>query len=403
MRYLKTVSRRSQDGLKTDPSYTTDVTRALYNLIFLYLESGRDREAENTLQELERVVSNFFEENPHEATEFIPLAIGPSKFVILLSTGEFEKEIEEFKELIKSGKNFIGDITNSRFLWYIALFCGSLGIMLKRTNRLTEANEAFEEALEFTRIGYEREPRTFIQLNGMLLNNLAILQCQQKRIAEATSGFHESLRIFRQLADQTPELYSPYLAQAINNYAIHLRQTGNLKQAESAIREALIIRRKRAEKNPDYYLYQVASSLNNLGVILAEAKKLHKARDALLEAYQLRKTLFEKAPKLYSQDYATTLTNLGLIMKRLDSLQEAGQYYREAISIWEPLAANAPDTYQRYLTQSLVNLAFLHSTNKDSSDDFNSIMKKLQKLGVSSLPESEVWIENEEEYIRIPD
>jgi hypothetical protein len=90
-------------------------------------------------------------------------------------------------------------------------------------------------------------------------------------------------------------------------------------------------------------------------------------------------------------------------MKRLDMLQEAEQYHREAIRIWESLAAKAPDTYQRYLTQSLENLALLHSTNKDSSDELNSIMKRLQKLGVSSLPESEVWFENEEEFFRIPD
>ena len=90
-------------------------------------------------------------------------------------------------------------------------------------------------------------------------------------------------------------------------------------------------------------------------------------------------------------------------MKHLEKLQEAEQYYQEAIRIWESLAAKAPDTYQRYLTQSLVNLAFLHSTNQASSDDFDSIMKKLQKLGVSSLPENEIWFENEEEFFRIPD
>ena len=393
----------SQDGLKTDPSYVTDVNLNLYNLILLYLESGRYSEAESTLQEMVSVLSEYFSRRPSEEAELIPLITFGSKYSILLSTGEFEKEIEEFKEIFKSAHKYFDIKTDKRFLWYSTLFFLRLGIMLKRTNRLTEADDAFEEALEFVRIGYEKEPRTFIQIYGMLLNSLAIFQCQQNRISEATSGFHESLNIFRQLADQTPELYLPYLAQAINNYAIHLRQTGNLKQAESAIREALIIRRKRAEKNPDYYLYQVASSLNNMGVILAEAKKLHKARDALFEAYQLRKPLFEKAPKLYSQDYATTLTNLGLIMKRLEKLQKAEQYYQEAISIWEPLVAKAPETYHRYLTQSLGNLAFLHSVKKDSSDAFDSIMKKLQKLGVSSLPESEVWIENEEEYIRIPD
>jgi tetratricopeptide (TPR) repeat protein len=401
---LKRSFEIAQDGLKTDPSYTTDVMTALYNLIFLYLESGRDRDAENTLQELERVTSNYLEENPHEATELLPLALGPSKFIILLSTGEFEKGIEEHKEIIELIKKFIGDYkTNSRFLWYGALLTSALGFILKHTNRLIEADEAFEEALDFARIGYEREPRTFIQIYGMLLNNLAILQYQQNRISEATRGFHESLQIFRQLADQTPELFLPYLAQVINNYAIHLRQTGNHKQAESAIHEALIIRRKRAEKNPDYYLYQVASSLNNLGVILAEAKKFNKARDALFEAYQLRRNLFEKSPKLYSRDFATTLTNLGLLMNRLEMFQEAEQYYQEAIRIWEPLAAQAPDTYKRYLTQSLVNLAFLHSTNQDSSDDFDSIMKRLQKFGVSSLPENEIWFENAEEFFRIPD
>ena len=408
---LKRSYEITQEGTKTDTSYIADVHTVLYNLIILYLESGRNREAENTLQEMERVVSIHFTGRPLvvegvvlEETEYMPFLTGPARNITLLSTGEFEKEIKELEKAIESGKKYTGDYkANPNSLSLGVQGFGLLGIMLKRTNRLTQANEAFEEALECARLGYEKEPRSFIQSYGMVLNNLAILQCQLNHISEATSGFQESLRVFRQLADQTPELYLPYLAQAINNYAIHLRKTGNLKQAESAIREALIIRRKRAEKNPDYYVYQVASSLNNLGVILAEVKKFNKARDALLEAYQLRKNLFEKAPKLYSQDYATTLTNLGLIMKHLEKLQEAEQYYQEAIRIWESLAAKAPDTYQRYLTQSLVNLAFLHSTNQASSDDFDSIMKKLQKLGVSSLPENEIWFENEEEFFRIPD
>ncbi|MHA2427996.1 MAG: tetratricopeptide repeat protein, partial [Candidatus Hermodarchaeia archaeon] len=390
-----------QDGPKTDIAYTSDVTANLSNLIHLYLESGRNRDAENAFQELESVLSEYFSKRPFEEAKLMPFFIAGSKYTILLSTGEFEKGIEELKELIAFGHTLVeADKTNPRYLWDCALYYAVLGIMLKHTNRLTEANETLGEAFEFARIGYEIEPRTFIQIYGMLLNNLALLNCKQNHISEATSGFHESLRVFRQLADQTPELYMPFLAQAINNYAIHLRKIGNLKQAESAIREALIIKRKRAEKNPDYFLYQVASSLNNLGVILAEAKKLNKARDALFEAYQLRKNLFAKAPKLYSKDYATTLTNLGLIMKRLDRLQEAQQYYQEAISIWEHLAAKAPETYQRYLTLSLVNLAFLHSINKDSSDDLTSIMKTLQKLDVSSLPECEIWIETEEDTFR---
>ena len=400
---LKKSYEITQDGLDTNPSYLSDVTGALQNLIFLYLESGRISEAENAYQEMERVVFNYFEGKPLEETEVIPFLFGPSKHSIQFSTGEFKEAIGEINKVIESGQKYIeDDKTDQRTSLFVLLYFGFLGIALKHTNRLTEANDAFKEALKFARIGCEKEPRTFIQLYGFVHNNMAILQCQLNHTSEASSGFNESLRVFRQLADQTPELYLPYLAQAINNYAIHLRQTGNLKQAESTIREALSIRRKRAESNPDYFLYQVASSLNNLGVILAEGKKLHKARDALFEAYQLRKKLFEKAPKLYSRDFASTLTNLGLIMKRLDRLQEAEQYYQEAIGIWDPLAAEAPDTYQGYLTQSLVNLAFLHSANQDSSDDFNSIMKRLRKLGVSALPESEVWIELMEEYFRVP-
>ncbi len=93
-----------QDGLKADFAYITDVTLNVYNLIFLYLESGRYREAENTFQELVRVLSEYFSGRPPEEAGFLPLLRGGSKVVILLSTGEFEKGIQEYTEIIESVK-----------------------------------------------------------------------------------------------------------------------------------------------------------------------------------------------------------------------------------------------------------------------------------------------------------
>ena len=70
----------------------------------------------------------------------------------------------------------------------------------------------------------------------------------------------------------------------------------------------------------------------------------------------------------------------------------------EALEVWEPLAAKAPKTYQQHLTQNLENLAILLTETGESSDDFDAIMKWLQKLGVSSLAEEEVWIVNDEDF-----
>ncbi|MFX1342877.1 MAG: tetratricopeptide repeat protein, partial [Promethearchaeota archaeon] len=380
--------------------YVRGLIDLLHNLNVLYLESGRIDEALKGIQEISNLAANPPPIAKNDQFYLQSLAIF-YRAVFLLSTEEPQRGSEGLEAVSNYLLNLGKELTGTPIASWLGWYSNFVGICYRRVHKFAEAENVYKKGLELLRTGYETEPRSFARFLAMTLCNLATLNRQIGKLSESEIGYLESIKILQELTDQSPTVFSPALAQVFTNYAILLRQTGKLSQAESMLCEALSIRRKHAKRNPDYYRDRLATSLNNLGVVLSEANKHDEALEVFHETLQLRRNLSEKALILYSKGLASTLTNLGILMKHLGKTPEAEAHYREALKIWKRLAKKDPEAFQPTVAQNLSNLAHLLSETGSSSKSLDLVMNQLKKLGVTSLPKEEVWIENEEDFLRV--
>jgi tetratricopeptide (TPR) repeat protein len=100
----------------------------------------------------------------------------------------------------------------------------------------------------------------------MTLNNLAILYCDTQRMGEAEKAYQEALSIRRQLAQANPEAYHPDVAMTLNNLALLYSGTQRMGEAEKALTEALTLRIELARKNPAAHVRELVVGILNLGL-----------------------------------------------------------------------------------------------------------------------------------------
>ncbi|WP_423787669.1 tetratricopeptide repeat protein, partial [Klebsiella pneumoniae] len=69
--------------------------------------------------------------------------------------------------------------------------------------------------------------------------NLANLHSATERMKEAEAAYQEALSTFRELAKANPEAYLPNVAMTLSSLANLYRATERMKEAEAAYQEAL--------------------------------------------------------------------------------------------------------------------------------------------------------------------
>jgi len=170
------------------------------------------------------------------------------------------------------------------------------------------------------------------------LNLLAVVYDQTQRLKEAEAAFQEALGIYRELAKKNPTTYQRDVAETLNNLAILYRNTQRLKEAETAYQEALDIDRELAKENPAVYQPHLAKTLNNLAVLYRDAQRLKEAEAVFQEALNIFRQLAKANPAAYQLFVATTLSNLAVVYDQTQRLEEAEAAYQEALGIDRELA-----------------------------------------------------------------
>jgi hypothetical protein len=132
-----------------------------------------------------------------------------------------------------------------------------------------------------------------------------------------------------------------------------------------------------------------------LGVVLAEAEKPVEAEAAFQEVLRIRRALAAKAPSMYVRTLVPTLNNLGVFCQRSDRLAEAIEFYREVWKHRDVLANHESTIVQAHFIQALSNFALLLKITEVSDEVVAEVRTQLVALGVTQLPESEEWIEEE--------
>jgi tetratricopeptide (TPR) repeat protein len=144
------------------------------------------------------------------------------------------------------------------------------------------------------------------------LNNLANLYRHTQRLTEAERAYTEALGIYRELAKANAAAHLPDVAMTLNNLANLYSNTQRHTQAESAFQEALGIYRELAKANPAAYLPQIAKVSATVAFFYARRKDLIQARRFGEEAVNSYRELWQLSPQAYSDDLSRILVFLAV-------------------------------------------------------------------------------------------
>jgi serine/threonine-protein kinase len=211
----------------------------------------------------------------------------------------------------------------------------------------------------------------FRDSRARFLNNQGMLLAANGRRAEAESAFREALQIQEPLVEQSPKLAGLRwrLARTYCNLGSLLLSAGQTGEAEALETKARDRQKTLVDEYPSIpdYASELAATLDNLG-LLWTPRAPAKAEDAFQNALDLLEGLARRFPNRpdYRQRLAITQLNQGILLERTDPLM-AERSYRKAIDLQDHLVEQFPaiPEYHRDLGRTLFSLAFLRRRQGD--------------------------------------
>ena len=199
----------------------------------------------------------------------------------------------------------------------VARASNELARLLKRTNRLGEAEPLMRRALEINLAAFgEQHPGV-----AACMSNLASLLQDTNRFGEAEPLMRRALEIDEDaLGEQHPNV-----GTCLNNLALLLQDTNRIEEAESLMRRALEIAEAAfGEQHPT-----VATCLGNLAQLLQHTNRLGEAEPLMRRALEIDVAAFgEQHPTM-----AVRLNNLALLLLETNRMEEAEPMMRGALEI----------------------------------------------------------------------
>ncbi len=254
----------------------------------------------------------------------------------------------------------------------IASVLNNLGELYRNTQKLKQAEQNFQEALEIRQTLIKTNSQTNLSGMAMILNNLGILYRDTQRLKEAEHSLQEALKIYRILVRDNPQSYLYNIAILLNNLGIFYTNVHKLKEAEQNYQEALEIRRKLAVNIPQVYLPDIAETLNNLGNLYIDTQRLKEAEQSIQEALEIYRTLAKTNPQTYLPDVAATLNNFGGLYLLMNNAEKAENYSKESLDIRRISYKENPTAHGDHLA---IILALTVLSKKDSPE-FCSLLKE---------------------------
>jgi len=187
----------------------------------------------------------------------------------------------------------------------------SLGIILRRENRLSEALEALGKSLTIHKcihdiLGIARD----YAIMGVILKNMG-------RLDEALEKCRKALEYHEKLKDKLG------IAKDYANMGIIYRHKGDFNKALQSHMKALKIREELGDK------LGMARDYASISMVLARMGKLNEALEKSYKAIKIREELGDKLGM--ARDYET----LGIILRNMGRLDEALENYEKAFKIYE--------------------------------------------------------------------
>lgn len=242
---------------------------------------------------------------------------------------------------------------------YLARNLNNLAQLLHAKNRLEEAEQLMRRALDIDNRIVEQlfslpnppdnELQYVVPKLATDLNNLARLLQNTNRFTEAETLFRQALSIDEWFFG--PE--HPNVGRDLNNLGLLFRETNRLQDAEDLIRRSVVIEEQAyGAEHPT-----VAIRLGNLGLILQDKGKLEEAEPIMRRSLAILETSFGSN----HPEVANSLSNLGILFHTLHRWPEAEPLLRRAVEISEQACGPLHPDFARDLN----NLGqLLHATNR---------------------------------------
>jgi len=165
---------------------------------------------------------------------------------------------------------------------------------------------------------------------GEILNNLGYWYRRSGRLSEARDCYEEALAIWRQRLGSE----HVHVAAALNNLATVAREAGELEKARHSYRQALAI--NRAVRGPTHATTGVI--LANLGAACREDGEEENAEQILRRAVSILETASTEAPL----ELAAACNNMGHLLLGRGEHGEARRFLKRALMLYEETGAKTP-------------------------------------------------------------
>jgi tetratricopeptide (TPR) repeat protein len=260
---------------------------------------------------------------------------------------------------------------NSAIRFEQALGFSNLFVVLRRTERPAEAEQAIEKAIELLRAAPDRrDPRVRVALGKALQSKAAVL-ADRENYAAAESPIREALGVLAGLAADYPAVpdYRHEVVRAQTNLGVIYGRLRRADAAVSAYRDAASSALRLADDYPTVteYRLQLARVRFALGEELAVGDKHKEAEAVLADAVRVWEKLYADNPNSPTNlsGLVSTLARLGMAIETQKDYPRARTILERAekLSIASPLLlARDPDgstaevSVLTFLTRTLVNL-----------------------------------------------
>ena len=273
------------------PGQQRQLASALRELGYLHWSMDRVREAEDCYQEALTLLRNFQAAFPEEANDsrWLQASLHNSVGVLLRTSGRLPEAEQAFRQVLQ-----FSDSEGARSRTH-------LGIVLWMMGRMEEAERHQREAIRLRELGVSQHPRGTWGRSELALAYrwLALLLASTGKTREAEQAFQKAINVQETLVKESlgETTFQEHLAVTRRYLANLLRDTARWPEAERAYRAALSLQEAQVKKktiNADD-LAMLALTCKDFGNLLAamgksqEAKPFFdKARQGMQQALQLR-------------------------------------------------------------------------------------------------------------------
>ena len=203
----------------------------------------------------------------------------------------------------------------------------------------------------------------------MTLNDLAYLYKNTQRFTESETMYKEALEIYRRLAQANPQAYEPDVAGTLYNLGLSKVRQEQYAEAIPPFKEALEIFRRIAEDNlTDQQSY--ARTLYLLSGLYSTLNKRLEAYHLNQEGLPILKKKYKEAPNDLKTDYAGALGSQSFYAIFMKRYAESEQLAREGLAI---------DSTQHWIASNLAASLLFHGKYAEAEKIYNQYKSELKE------------------------